>query len=185
MLEDWERLIASRIPIYITSLVTHIVHNLGALNGARVTYLPDNGDYQICVGLDHFVQGHLMREGSDGTLYICYPKFSTKIELLCPNLRLSSVRSLTGCDADQAVKPLVRAVQPGDTEKLPGDISSTPMVCDDKLTSATNVEDDEQFVNYSLSPEHVNMDTNAPYMGVFVLMGEDDYHAEFGPEEDI
>jgi hypothetical protein len=95
------------------------------------------------------------------------------------------VRSLTGCDADQAVKTLVRAVQPGDTEKLPGDISSTPMVCDDKLTSATNVEDDEQFVNYSLSPEHVNMDTNAPYMGVFVLMGEDDYHAEFGPEEDI
>jgi hypothetical protein len=50
---------------------------------------------------------------------------------------------------------------------------------------ATNVEDDEQLVNYSLSLEHVSMDTNAPYMGVFVLMGEDDYHSEFGPEEAI
>jgi hypothetical protein len=105
-------------------------------------------------------------------------KTGEKVETTPQAVRPDGAGGLTGCDTDQVV-------QPGHAEKLPGDVSSAPIACDDKLTSVPTAEDDEQLVDYSSSPEHKNIDTNAPYMGVFVLMGEDDYHAEFGPEEVI
>jgi hypothetical protein len=95
MLDDWQRLVTSRATIDVTSLVTRIAENLGLLKNAQVTYLPVTPEYQQCISLDHFVQGHLMREGPGHTLFMLYPGFIDEVELPCPGLALSTVKSLT------------------------------------------------------------------------------------------
>lgn len=100
-------------------------------------------------------------------------------------IRPGGAGGLTSCDIEatvQAVRLPVQAVRPGDVEELPGDVSPTPMVCDNKLTSATNIEDDEQLVVYSSSPEHKNMDINVPCMGDYVLM-EENVRPDSSPEK--
>ena len=75
MLDDWQRLVTGRATIDITSLVTRIATHVGALQGAQVSFLPTSQEYQSCIGLDHFTQGHLIREGPGHTLFMCYPGF--------------------------------------------------------------------------------------------------------------
>jgi hypothetical protein len=73
MLAHWQKMIAGKSPISITSLVTHIAVHVSALENAQVTYLPLTEAYQLLVGLEHFVQGHLMCEGLGNSLFMCYP----------------------------------------------------------------------------------------------------------------
>ncbi|PUZ46559.1 hypothetical protein GQ55_7G088100 [Panicum hallii var. hallii] len=71
MLAHWQKMIAGKSPIDITSLVTRIVAHIGALDNAQVIYLPWMEVYQYRVGLEHFVQGHMMREGPGNSLFMC------------------------------------------------------------------------------------------------------------------
>ncbi|RLM73757.1 hypothetical protein C2845_PM15G04600 [Panicum miliaceum] len=63
MLAHWQKMIAGRSPIDITTLITRIATHVKVLDNAQVTYLPWEDEYQLKVGVDHFVQGHMMREG--------------------------------------------------------------------------------------------------------------------------
>jgi len=44
----------------MTSLVTHIARYVGVMENAEVTFLPETEAYRYEVGLEHFVQGHMM-----------------------------------------------------------------------------------------------------------------------------
>ncbi|RLM98722.1 hypothetical protein C2845_PM06G24390 [Panicum miliaceum] len=47
MLAHWQKMIAGKSPIDITSLVTRIAAHVGALENAQVTYLPMSEAYQL------------------------------------------------------------------------------------------------------------------------------------------
>ena len=60
MLAHWQKMISGRSPIDITSLVTRKARYVKAMEGAEVTFLPETEAYKYEVGLEHFVQGHMM-----------------------------------------------------------------------------------------------------------------------------
>ncbi|KAG2650706.1 hypothetical protein PVAP13_1NG199338 [Panicum virgatum] len=95
MLAHWQKMISGRSPIDITPLVTRVARYVEAMDGAEVTFLPETETYRYEVGLDHFVQGHMMREGPVNSIFMCYPGYDREIQLPCPRLSLHSVRSLT------------------------------------------------------------------------------------------
>jgi hypothetical protein len=82
MLSHWQRMVTTKCTIDITSLVTRIATYVGALANAEVTYLPLTQEYQTQIGLDHFVQGHLMQEGPNHTLFMCYPGTRKRLSFL-------------------------------------------------------------------------------------------------------
>jgi hypothetical protein len=90
-------MISGRSPIDITSLVTRVVRYVKAMDGAEVTFLPETEAYRYEVGLEHFVQGHMMQEGPGNSIFLCYPGYDMEIELPCSRLSLSlySVKNLT------------------------------------------------------------------------------------------
>jgi hypothetical protein len=94
MLAHWQKMIVGRGPVDITSLVTRIAAHVSALDNAQVTYLPLTELYQYRVGLEHFVQGHMMREWQGNSLFMCYPEYDREIELLCSKISLYSVKRL-------------------------------------------------------------------------------------------
>jgi hypothetical protein len=59
----------------------------------------------------------------------------------------------------EAVKPADQAVRLGSPEMSPGFTSSVLMACDDKL-SVPAPEDDEQLIDYSSSPERMDLEDN-------------------------
>jgi hypothetical protein len=63
-----------------------------------------------------------------------------------------------------AVRPGDQAVKPGSPEMPPGFASSIPMVCDEKVSSVHTLEDDEHFVDYSSSPERMNLEINVVHL---------------------
>jgi len=95
MLAHWQKMITAKGPIDITPLVTRVARYVKAMEGAEVTFLPETEAYRYEVGLEHFVQGHMMREGPGNYLFMCYPGYDREIELPCPRLSLYSVKSLT------------------------------------------------------------------------------------------
>ena len=82
-------------PIDITPLVTRVARYVKVMEGAEVTFLPETEAYRYEVGLEHFVQGHMMRKGPGNSIFMCYPGYDREIELPCPRLSLYSVKSLT------------------------------------------------------------------------------------------
>jgi hypothetical protein len=58
------------------------------------------------------------------------------------------------------VKPGAEAVKPPGPETLPVSSPLTPMVCDNELTSTHELQDDEQLIDYSSSPECVDLEDN-------------------------
>jgi hypothetical protein len=60
----------------------------------------------------------------------------------------------------EAVKLVDQAVKPGSPEMPLSFTSSVPMACDDKLSSVPALEDDEQLIDYSSSPERMNLEDN-------------------------
>ena len=60
MLAHWQKMISGRSPIGITFLVTRVARYVKAMDGAKVTFLPEAEAYRYGVGLEHFVQGHMM-----------------------------------------------------------------------------------------------------------------------------
>ena len=95
MLANWQKMILGKSPIDMTSLVTRIARYVKVMNGAEVTILPEMEVYRYEVGLEHFVQGHMMREGPGNSIFMCYPGYDREIELPSPRLSLYSVKSLT------------------------------------------------------------------------------------------
>jgi hypothetical protein len=85
------------------------------------------------------------------------------------------------------VRPSDQAVRPGSPETPPGFASSIPMVCDDKVSSVHTPEDDEQLVDYSSSPERMNLEINVVHLFVdgSVPTEEDLAHLDFGPKDAI
>ena len=75
--------------IDITPLVTLVARYVKAMDGAEVTFLLETEAYRYEAGLEHFVQGHMMREGLGNSLFMCYPGYDREIELPCPRLSLS------------------------------------------------------------------------------------------------
>jgi hypothetical protein len=61
------------------------------------------------------------------------------------------------------------------------------MVCDDKSASDPAPKDDEELVDYSSSPEHMNLDINVIHMCMdgYLLSEEDVTHLNFVPKEAI
>ena len=91
----WQKMITAKGPIDITPLVTRVARYVKAMEGAEVTFLPEMEAYRYEVGLEYFVQGHMMREGPGNSIFMCYPGYDREIELACPRLSLYSVKSLT------------------------------------------------------------------------------------------
>jgi hypothetical protein len=60
----------------------------------------------------------------------------------------------------EAVKPVDQAVRPGSPETPLSFASSVPMACDDKLLSVPTLEDDDQLIDYSSSPERMDLEDN-------------------------
>jgi hypothetical protein len=86
-----------------------------------------------------------------------------------------------------AVRPGDQAVRPGSPETPPGPASSIPMICDDKVSSVHTPKDDEQLVDYSSSPERMNLEINVVHLFVdgSVPTEEDLAHLDFGPKDAI
>jgi hypothetical protein len=87
----------------------------------------------------------------------------------------------------EAVIPGDQAIRPGSPETPPGFASSIPMVCDDKVSSVHTPEDDEQLVDYSSSPEQMNLEIIVVHLFVdgSVPMEEDLARLDFGPKDAI
>jgi hypothetical protein len=77
--------------------------------------------------------------------------------------------------------------QTDDPKTLPGFSSLVPMVGDDKSASEPTLEDDEKLVDYSSSPERMNLDINVIHVSMdgYLLLEEDVAHLDFGPMEAI
>ena len=60
MLAHWQKIISGKSPIDMTSLVTRIARYVKVMDGGEVTILPEMEAYRFEVGLEHFVQGHMM-----------------------------------------------------------------------------------------------------------------------------
>jgi len=60
MLSHWQKMISSKNLNDMTSLVTRIARYVDVLENAQVTFLPETEVYRYKVGLEHFVQGHMM-----------------------------------------------------------------------------------------------------------------------------
>ena len=95
MLAHWQKMIMAKGPIDITPLVTRVARYVKAMEGAKVTFLPETEAYRYKVGLEHFVQGHMMWERPGNSIFMCYPGYDSEIELPCPRLSLYAVKSLT------------------------------------------------------------------------------------------
>ena len=95
MIAHWQKMIMSKSPIDITSLVTCIALYVSVLENAQVTYLPVTDEYRTFIGLDNFVHAHMMREGPGNSVFMCYPGYEREFELPCPKLSLYSVKRLT------------------------------------------------------------------------------------------
>jgi hypothetical protein len=103
-------------------------------------------------------------------------------------LQAEVVKPLEGAvEPPGAVRPGDQAVRPGSPETPPDFASSIPMVCDDKVSSVHTPEDDEQLVDYSSSPERMNLEINVVHLFVdsSVLTEEDLDHLDFGPKDAI
>ena len=72
----------------MTSLVTRIARYIGVMNNAKVTFMPETEAFRYEVSLEHFVQGHMMREGPENSIFMCYPGYDREIKLPCPRLSL-------------------------------------------------------------------------------------------------
>jgi hypothetical protein len=88
-------MISGKSPIDMTSLVTHIARYISVMENAEVTFMPETEVFGYKVSLEHFVQGHMMREWPKNSIFICYPRYDREIELPCLRLSLYSVKSLT------------------------------------------------------------------------------------------
>nr|XP_034593194.1 protein NYNRIN-like [Setaria viridis] len=64
----------------------------------------------------------------------------------------------------EPVRPAVEPVQSAKPEMSPSFASSTPVACENELTSVPKTEDDEQLVDYSSSPECMNLEINVVHM---------------------
>jgi hypothetical protein len=95
MLAHWQKMIMGKSPIDITPLVTRVARYVKAMDSTEVTFLPEMEAYRYEVGLEHFVQGHMMREGPENSLFLCYLGYDREIELPCLSLSLYSVKSPT------------------------------------------------------------------------------------------
>ena len=86
-----------------------------------------------------------------------------------------------------AVRPGPRVVRPPGSEELPVSDSSTPMVYDGEMSSVSAPEDDEQLVDYSSSPEPMNLEINVIHMSMngFMLSEEDVAHLDLGPKDAV
>jgi hypothetical protein len=85
------------------------------------------------------------------------------------------------------VRPVDVDGQTDDPETGPSFSFSVPMVCDDKSASDPAPEDNEELVDYSSSPERMNLDINVIHMSMdgYVLSEEVITHLDFGPKEAI
>lgn len=70
---------------------------------------------------------------------------------------------------------------------MPDAVSSDLMACDDELSPVPNTEDEEQLIDYSSLPEHMNLDVNVLHMSMDgdVLSEEDIAHLDFGSKEAV
>jgi hypothetical protein len=85
------------------------------------------------------------------------------------------------------VRPADQAVRLGSPEMLPSFVSSIPMVCDDKVSSVPTQEDDEELVDYSSTPDRMNLEINVVHLFVdgSVPTEENLAHLYLGPKDAI
>ena len=83
-------MISGKGPINMTSLVTRIARYVGVMDNAKVIFMPETEASRYEVGLEHFVQGHMMRKGPENSIFMCYPGYNREIKLPRPRLSLST-----------------------------------------------------------------------------------------------
>jgi hypothetical protein len=88
---------------------------------------------------------------------------------------------------EESVRPVDVDGQTDDAERPLGFPSSVPMVCDNKSASDPAPKEDEELVDYSSSPERMNLDINLIHMSMdgYELSEEDVAHLDFGQKEAI
>jgi len=67
-------MISGKSPIDMTSLVTRIARYIGVMDNVEVTFMPETKAFRYEVGLEHFVQGHMMREGPRNSIFYVLPR---------------------------------------------------------------------------------------------------------------
>jgi len=93
LVEYWMGLVKSDAPITMTSLVTRIARGLGVLEDAQLVYIPYNP--ALLIRVDHFVQGHFLREKPDRSLSMIYRGHNVEFPLPAPQFSLYQVEELT------------------------------------------------------------------------------------------
>ena len=73
MLAHLQKMISGKSPIDMTSLITRIARYVGVMDNADVTFMPKTEAFRYEVGLEHFMQGHMMRQGPGNSIFMCYP----------------------------------------------------------------------------------------------------------------
>jgi hypothetical protein len=69
----------------------------------------------------------------------------------------------------------------------PGFASSITMACDGQVSSVPTPEDDEELVDYSSSPERMNLEINVVHLFVYGSVPTEEHltHLDFGPKDAI
>jgi hypothetical protein len=85
----------------------------------------------------------------------------------------------------EAVRPADQEVRSGSPETPPDFASSISMAFDGKVSSVPTPEDDEELLDYSSSPERMNLEINVVHLFVdgSVPTEEDLAHRDFGPTD--
>jgi hypothetical protein len=101
--------------------------------------------------------------------------------------QIEAVKPLEGAvEPPEAVRPADQAVRPGSPEMSPGFASLIPLACDDKVSSVPILEDDDELVDYSSSPERMNLEINVVHLLVDGSVPKEDLaHLDFGPKDAI
>ena len=92
LFEHWRTAAVHVGSVEMTSLVTRIATRMIGIRGARIAYIREP---RLEIGVDHFVQGHMLRTNPDQSVVMIYRGYSTEIPLPCPRLGIFNTKRLT------------------------------------------------------------------------------------------
>jgi hypothetical protein len=94
IVRHWSGMHATNSYITITSFVTRIASNLGLLENAQLSYIPDDGSH--IVGEQHFIQAHFMKRSTEveDQLIMTWHGHNLELPLPAPQFDLYTVKSL-------------------------------------------------------------------------------------------
>lgn len=92
MVSQWLENFKMTGPIECTSLITRIALKIGALDGNAIPFIEEP---RFLIDRSYLVQGHTLKNGSDGSLVFLFPGYTNEIPLPNPGFHLYNCQSLT------------------------------------------------------------------------------------------